>query len=69
MKDRLKSPVVWAGIGAIVIAVSGINPENMTEWGILADNLVGIVENPFVLISSVVSVFAFLNNPKDKKHF
>ena len=66
---RLRSPVVWAGLFAIVISVSGINPENMTEWGILADNVLDIFKNPFILISIVVSIFAFLNNPKDKEHF
>lgn len=69
IKQRLKSPVVWAGIAAIIISVSGINPENMTEWGILAENVLNIFKNPFILISIIVSIFAFLNNPKDKEHF
>jgi hypothetical protein len=67
--ERLKSPVVLLGLLAIVISVSGISPENMTEWSILIDNIVGIFKNPFVLLSIIGSVFAFLNNPTDKEHF
>jgi hypothetical protein len=69
MKERLKSPVVWAGIIATIITVSGIDPSNMTEWGILGQNLLNIVKNPFLLISVSVAVFGFLNNPSDKKRF
>lgn len=67
--ERLKSPVVLLGLLSIVISVSGINPENMTDWSILIDNIIGIFKNPFVLLSIAGSIFAFLNNPSDKENF
>lgn len=66
---RFKSPVVISGIFTIIIVVSGISPENMTSWGLLFDNIIAIFKNPFVLISIVWQVIAFLNNPIDKENW
>lgn len=66
---RFKSPVVISGIFTIIIVVSGISPENMTSWGLLFDNIIAIFQNPFVFISIVWQVIAFLNNPIDKENW
>ena len=66
---RFKSPVVISGIFTIIIVVSGISPENMTSWGLLFENIIAIFQNPFVLISIVWQVIAFLNNPIDKENW
>lgn len=67
--ERLKSPIVWLGIGSTIIAVSGIEPSNMTEWGILFDNLMNIFKNPFLFISCGIAIYSYLNNPTDKDNF
>ena len=66
---RFRSPVVIGGIFTIVIVVSGIEPSNMTSWGLLFDNILAIFKNPFVLISIIWQVIAFLNNPTDKENW
>ena len=66
---RFKSKVVLGGLFAIIITVSGINPENMTSWDVLFNNIVSIFANPFILISIIYQIFAFLNNPTDKEAF
>lgn len=66
---RFKSPVVISAVFTIIIVVSGISPENMTTWGVLFDNILAIFKNPFVLISIIWQVVAFLNNPADKEKF
>ena len=66
--QRLRSLPFWIGVVAIIITVSGINPENMTEWGILLENISDIFRNPFVLISIVAAVFSFYNNTTDPDH-
>ena len=66
---RFRSPVVISGIFTIVIVVSGIEPSNMTSWGLLFDNILAIFKNPFVLISIIWQVIAFLNNPTDKENW
>lgn len=66
---RFKSPVVISAVFTIIIVVSGISPENMTTWGVLFDNILAIFKNPFVFISIIWQVVAFLNNPADKEKF
>lgn len=66
---RFRSPVVIGGIFTIVIVVSGIEPSNMTSWGLLFENILAIFKNPFVLISIIWQVIAFLNNPTDKENW
>lgn len=66
---RFKSPVVISAVFTIIIVVSGISPENMTTWGVLFDNILAIFKNPFVFISIIWQVVAFLNNPTDKEKF
>lgn len=66
---RFRSPVVIGGIFTIIIVVSGIEPSNMTSWGLLFDNILAIFKNPFVLISIIWQVIAFLNNPTDKENW
>lgn len=69
LKKRLKSIPVWLGIFATIIAVSGISPSNMTDWGILIGNIIDIFKNPFILFSILLSIYAYLNNPTDKGAF
>ena len=66
---RFRSPVVIGGIFTIVIVVSGIEPSNMTSWGLLFENILAIFKNPFALISIIWQVIAFLNNPTDKENW
>ena len=69
MLKRFKSPVVISGLFTIIIVASGVNPENMTSWGVLFENIIAIFKNPFVFISIVWQVIAFLNNPTDKENW
>ena len=66
---RFRSPVVVGGIFTIIIVVSGIEPSNMASWGLLFENILAIFKNPFVLISIIWQVIAFLNNPTDKENW
>lgn len=66
---RFRSPIVIGGIFTIIIVVSGIEPSNMTSWGLLFENILAIFKNPFVLISIIWQVIAFLNNPTDKENW
>lgn len=69
MLKRFKSPIVISGVFAIIVVVSGIEPSNMTSWGLLFENILEIFKNPFVFISIVWQVVAFLNNPADKENW
>ena len=69
---RLMRPVVIGGIVSIfgiIVAVAQINIQEVITWAILWKNVVAIVSNPFILLTIAYQIFAFLNNPANKKGF
>jgi len=67
--ERLKSPIVWFGLIAVVLSAAQISPENLTSWSILWANILATLSNPFLVGSILVAIFAFLNNPDNKDGF
>lgn len=70
--DRLKSPVVWGGIIAIVglvFTTAGYSLTDVASWGSLWNVIVEILSSPEKLALIVVALFAFLNNPENKTGF
>ncbi len=58
-KVRFKNPIWWVGLFGVICTAAGVSPEMLTNWGILWDNLVALVENPFLLGSVVVAVIGY----------
>ena len=69
---RFKSPVVWAGIIAIITIIfntAGYEISDLTSWAMVGDIFEKILSNPATIISILVAIFAYLNNASDKKNF
>jgi hypothetical protein len=66
---RLQSPVVWFGLIATVLVAAQISPQNLTSWDILWANIVTALSNPYIVGLIIIEVYAYLNNPADKKNF
>lgn len=66
MNNRFKNPYFWTGLVAIIIASSGIEVSELTTWSVLADKLVGIVQNPLTLASVGMAVLGVFVNPTTK---
>ncbi len=69
---RFKSPVVWAGIIAIVTIIfntAGYQVSDLTSWKMVGDIFEKILSNPATIISILVAIFAYINNASDKKNF
>ena len=69
---RMKSPVVWAGIIAIVgltFTTAGYTLSDVSSWAGLGSVIMAIVSSPEKLALIIVALFAFLNNPADKEKF
>jgi len=66
---RFESKGVLIGMLGIIIAVSGVTPENITSWPSLWDSFINIISNPFIIFSIALQIYAFLNNPTDKEKF
>ena len=72
IQKRITSPVFWVGVGSIIsiiVNTSGIKMEEMTSWSILFENILAVIKNPYIVISILIAIFAFLNNPTNKSGF
>ena len=70
--NRFKSPVVWAGIIAIVglvFTTAGYGLDDVTSWSALYAVIISIITSPAKIAMIIVALFTFLNNPKDKVGF
>lgn len=70
--SRFKSPVVWAGIFAIVtliFQVAKVDPSQITSWKLLWEFIGTVLSNPYTIGSIIVSIFAFINNADSQKNF
>lgn len=63
LKVRIKNPWFWVGLLGIILTAMGVSPEMLTSWGILWDNLVALVQNPFMLGSVVIAVLGVFVDP------
>ena len=64
LKPRLKSPVVWTGIAAALVAFFG-DDALKTLLGRDSDSVMTIVNT----VCGVLVAFGILNNPADKEGF
>lgn len=67
--QRLKSWAFWAGLVAIIVAVSGAEPATINTWAVLIDTVAEIFSNPYLFFSMIVAVVGLYNNTADKEHF
>lgn len=70
--SRYKNPYFWIGLGGVALAAMGIDPESLTSWGIVADNIIEFVKNPVAIVSTAFAILGIFVDPttkgvKDKK--
>ena len=67
--ERLKSPVVIFGIVGLILQAAQVDPQTLTSWEILWDNILKFLGNPIQLATAIYLIFGLLNNPSDKENF
>lgn len=65
-KVRAKNPYFWIGLIAVILSAIGVSPESLTRWGILYENIIGLIQNPFAIGCVVVAVLGYVNDPTTK---
>ena len=67
---RFKNPVFWVQLVVAVVmpilAYFGLNWEDMTTWGKLAQIFIDAIKNPVVVVAVIVSVWNALVDPTTK---
>lgn len=62
MKDKLRNPYFWLSTFALIFSASGVDFNELTSWSLLAQALIGILNNP---VSIVAVITAFLGIAND----
>lgn len=69
-KVRVKNPLFWVEIVAAIIlpilAYFGLSWEDMTSWAALGEVLLEAIQNPVVIVSTIVSVWNAITDPTTK---
>lgn len=62
-KVRFKNPYYWIGLIAVILATTGISPESLTSWEILANDIKEFLGNPFAIGCVIVAIIGYNNDP------
>lgn len=66
LKKRAKNPYFWVGIVGTILSAARIDATSLTNWNILFNNVVGILSNPYLLGTVVMSLLGVFVNPTTK---
>lgn len=69
-KVRVKNPLFWAEVAASILlpilAYLGLSWQDMTSWKALGDVFVKAVQNPVIIVATIVSVWNAITDPTTK---
>lgn len=65
-KIRVQNPYFWFGLIGVILTAMGVKPEMFTDWGILCEQVMTLLGNPFMLGSVIVAVVGVLFDPTTK---
>ena len=53
MKNRVKNPYFWLGLGGVIFSAAGVDFKTLTSWNLLGNALLDILANPVAVVASV----------------
>lgn len=66
---RLRQPVFWAGLASAVatpvLVANGIELADLTTWDSVGGVVMGVVSNPFLLVTVLTTALSFLGITAD----
>lgn len=66
MKNRIKNPYFWLGLGGIIFSSAGVDFKTLTSWGLLGDALLSILGNPVAVVAVAAAVIGVFVDPSTK---
>lgn len=66
MKDKFKNPYFWLSIFALIFSASGIDFNQLTSWSLLAQALMGILNNPVSIVAVITAFLGIWNDNSTK---
>ena len=66
MEETTDKPLVLAGLVGVVLTATGANPEMLTSWQVLCDEVKALFANPYLLATAFLAVLGVLTDPTTK---
>ena len=66
MRNRVRNPYFWIGIIGVVLTAMGVNAETFTTWEAVADALLALIRNPYLLGSVAIAVLGVFVDPSSR---
>lgn len=66
MKNRLKNPYFWLGLGGVIFSSAGVDFNTLTSWNLLGDALFNILANPVAVVAVAAAIIGVFVDPSTK---
>ena len=66
MKEKIRNPYFWLSCVALIFSASGVDFNELTSWSLLAQALVGIVQNPVSVVAVITAFLGIWNDNSTK---
>lgn len=66
MKEKFKNPYFWLSAFALIFSASGVDFNQLTNWGLLTQALFGILQNPVSIVAVVTAFLGIWNDNSTK---
>ena len=60
---RMRHWVFWLGLGGTILAAMDVSPEMFTTWGLLWQEFINLLSNPFRLGCVVIAIMGVMVDP------
>ncbi len=62
-RERYKNPYFWVGLGGVMLTAMGLRPTDFTTWEHVAYQVQSIIQNPYLLGSTMMAVLGVFVDP------
>ncbi|CUO92164.1 Small integral membrane protein [Clostridium baratii] len=66
IKNRLRNPYFWLGIGGVIFSAAGVDFNTLTSWSLLGQAFLDILANPVAVVAVAAAVVGVFVDPSTK---
>ncbi|XZI43586.1 phage holin (plasmid) [Clostridium perfringens] len=66
LKNRLKNPYFWLGLGGVVFSAAGVDFNTLTSWSLLGQAFLNILANPVAVVAVAAALIGVVVDPSTK---
>ncbi|MDU2102806.1 phage holin [Veillonella sp.] len=66
LKNRLKNPYFWLGLGGVIFSAAGVDFNTLTSWSLLGQAFLNILANPVAVVAVAAALIGVVVDPSTK---